>query len=97
MAIIKHMVAQKVIDGFKGTIDFYYYMGVPCARKWPKSPGKVRSPAVMAGWATFSYAAGEWNNLSPYVRRSYEILGSGSGLSGRDMFSRAYMKGLYRE
>ncbi len=96
MAIIKHMVARKVIDGFKGTLDFYYYMGLACVRKWPKSPGKVRSPAVMAGWAAFSYASREWNNLSPFVRRSYEELATGSALSGRDMFQRAYMKGLYR-
>ena len=96
MAIITEMVGQKVIDGFKGVIDFYYYKGLACARRWPKSPGRARSPAVMAGWPAFGYAAGEWNNISPAVRRTYEALASGTGLSGRDMFQRAYMAGLYR-
>lgn len=96
MAKIKHMVGQKVIDGFKGTLDFYYHEGQACVRAWPKSPGKVRTPAVMAWWAPFAYAAGEWNNLSEAVRRSYAELASGTGLSARDMFQRAYMKGLWR-
>lgn len=96
MALIKHMLGEKAISGFKGVIDFYYYMGIACARAWPKSPGRRRTPSVQAGWASFSYAAGEWNNLSPEVRRAYEELATGSALSGRDMFQRAYMSGLYR-
>lgn len=90
------MVSQAVIDGFKGKIDFYVYMGVPCFRRWPKSPGHIRSPAVMAGWAPFTSASQLWNELSDYVRRQYEIMAGDSGLSGRDMFMRSYLKGLYR-
>lgn len=96
MAKLKNMVAQKVIDGFKGTLDFYYYMGIACVRRWPKSPGRLRSPAVRATWGEFTYASREWSNLSPEFRRTYEELSTGSGLSGRDMFTRAYLKGLYR-
>lgn len=50
----------------------------------------------MAGWAPFTYASREWGNLSPEVQRSYEILASDSALTGRDMFERAYLTGLYR-
>ena len=96
MAIIKHMLGEKVISGFRGVIDFYYYMGIPCARRWPRSPGKKRTPASMAWWAPFAYASSEWNNLSEEVRRTYEELASDTGLSARDMFTRAYMTGLFR-
>lgn len=96
MAKIKHMIAERVISGFKGTLDFYYYMGVACVRKWPKSPGKKRALAVMAWWAPFTYAVQEWNNLSPEIRRTYEELATDTGLSARDMFMRAYIKGLFR-
>ncbi len=96
MAVIVEMLGEKVISGFKGEIDFYYYMGVPVCRAWPKSPGKRRTPAVRAGWASFSYASQEWNNLSPEIQHAYEELATGSALSGRDMFMRAYMSGLYR-
>ncbi|MBA7629005.1 hypothetical protein ES703_36502 [subsurface metagenome] len=96
MAIVREMVAEKVISGFKGKLDYYYYMGIPCVRKWPKSPGKMRTPASMAWWTPFTYAVREWNNLSPEVQRTYEELATGSGLSARDMFMRAYMTGLFR-
>jgi len=96
MAKITEMLGEKVISGFKGVIDFYYYCGIPCCRAWPKSPGRERTPAVRAGWASFAYASQEWNNLSDEIRRAYEELATGSALSGRDMFMRAYMSGLYR-
>lgn len=96
MAIIKEMIAEKVISGFRGTLDFYYYMGLACVRRWPRSPGRRRTPAVQAWWAPFTYAVHEWNNLSPEVRRTYEEMCTGSGLNGKDLFQRSYMKGLYR-
>lgn len=96
MGKLTQMLSEAIIDGFKGKIDFYFYMGIPCFRKWPKSPGRLRSPAVQAQWPAFSYAAKEWDNLSPEVRRAYEQLATGSGLTGRDMFQRSYTKGLYQ-
>ncbi len=90
------MPHQAIIDGFKGSIDFYYYMGIAVARSWPKSPGKERSPAVMAQWPVFSYASREWANLSPEMQDAYITLATNSGLSGRDMQVRAYLTGLYR-
>lgn len=87
---------EAIIDGFKGKVDFYVYMEVPCFRKWPKSPGKMRAPAVMAQWEAFAYAAAEWNNLDEYVRRQYEIMAGDSGLSARDVFTRSYLSGIYR-
>ena len=96
MAKLLAMPQQAIIDGFKGSIDFYVYMGIPCARAWPKSPGKARSASVMAQWPTFTYASREWNNLSQAVRDAYIELATNSGLTGRDMFMRAYITGLYR-
>lgn len=96
MAKLTQMPQQDIIDGYKGTIDYYVYMGIPCARAWPKSPGKSRSQNVMAQWPVFSYATKEWNNLSDSVKRAYEELATNSGLTGRDMQIRAYLQGLYR-
>ena len=96
MAKIRRFPSQGIIDGFKGTLDFYLNMGIPCVRLWPKSPGKRRSEPVMSGWPAFSYASREWSNLSPVVQDAYRTLATDSGLSGRDMFTRAYLTGLYR-
>ena len=96
MAKLLIMPEQDIIDGFRGIVDFYVWKGIPCARAWPKSPGKVRSEAVMAQWPLFAYAAREWNNLTQAVRDAYSHLATNSGLSNKDMFTRAYISGLYR-
>jgi hypothetical protein len=96
MARLLSLPHENIIDGFKGTIDFYVHRGIPCARSWPKSPGNRRSPTVMAQWPAFTFAAQEWKNLSPFVQESYNKLATDSGLSGRDMQVRAYLTGLYR-
>jgi len=96
MGKMASMCSQAVIDGLRGKVDFYVYKGVPCFRMWPRSPGKKRTPAVMAGWVPFTSATRLWNDLSPYVREQYIKMAGTSGLSGRDMFMRSYLKGLYR-
>lgn len=96
MAIIKAMPSEAIISGFKGVLDFYYYVGLAVVRKWPASPGHLRSPAVMKQWEAFSYAAKEWSNLSPEVQSAYNKMSSDSGLSGRDLFQRAYLKGIFQ-
>jgi len=96
MAKLLAMPEMDIIDGFKGSVDFYVYMGIPVARAWPKSPGDARSPAVRAQWPFFTYASREWKNLSPFVQAAYTELSTNSGLSGRDMMIRAYLSGLYR-
>jgi len=96
MAKLKVLPHQAIIDGFKGKIDFYVHRGIPCARKWPRSPGRLRSQAVMSTWPAFAYAAGMWNELSPEIQDAYRAMASGTGLSGRDMFTRSYLTGLYR-
>lgn len=93
LAVLPH---QAIIDGFKGKIDFYLWRGIPCARKWPRSPGHLRAQAVMAQWADFSYVASAWNLLSEEIQEAYRALAVGSGLSGRDLFTRSYLSGLYQ-
>jgi len=96
MAIIKAMVAQKVIDGFKGVIDFYFYMGVPCARAWPKKPSQIRNANVRAQWPVFTTAAKLWREISPELRQAYEQMTVGTNLTAKDMFFRGYISGTLR-
>jgi len=89
------MPAQHIISSFKGVVDFYNYLGIPCFRQWPKSPGRKRSPAVEAQWDSFTKSSRLWNELGDEVREAYNSMASGTGLSGRDMFTRSYIKGLF--
>ncbi|KKL82940.1 hypothetical protein LCGC14_1979750 [marine sediment metagenome] len=90
------MPHMDIVAGFKGSVDFYLWKGIPCFRSWPRSPGKQRAPAVMAQWPSWTYASREWNQLSKTVQDAYRLLATNSGLSGRDMQMRAYLQGLYR-
>ena len=96
MAKLTALPSMAIIDGFKKTVDFYVYMGIPVARAWPRSPGHIRSPAVMAAWAPFSEASRAWRETSPEWRTAFELMARRSGLSGRDLSVAAYMSGLYR-
>ena len=95
MAVLTEMPSQAFISGFKGTVDYYAWKGVPVARKWPRSPGKRRAPAVEAQWSSFTYASQEWALLAPSVQAAYNEMARSSGLSGRDLQERAYLSGLY--
>jgi len=106
MAKLIALPEQAIISGFKGVIDFYVNYqscnrevageGIPCARKWPRSPGHKRAPAVMAQWSAFSESAKYWSQLSPEIQAPYNKMAESTGLTGRDMFTRGYISGLYR-
>jgi len=106
MTVLTEMPHQAIIDGFKRKVDFYLWhpsctpefrgKGVAVARKWPRSPGHLRASAVMAQWADFTYAATAWPLLSEEIQDAYRALAEGSGISGRDLFTRSYLSGLFR-
>jgi len=91
MAKLTALPEQAIISGFKGTIDFYEYMGIPCARKWPRSPGHARAPAVEAQWPVFTDAVHSWDTLSQDVKDAYNSMASATGLSGRDLSTKFYI------
>lgn len=95
MAKLVKLPSLAVINGFKGTIDFYLNMGIPCARSWPSSPGHDRAPAVEEQWPIFTTATRLWNELSQEVRDAYKQMASGLHLTGRDIFIKGYIKTLW--
>jgi len=97
MVILKTLPHQAIIDGFKGKIDFYVHRGIPCARSWPKSPGRRRAPRVKAQWQAFAYASATWNKLSPEVQQAYKQTAQESNLTGRDLFTKSFISDYFRE
>ena len=105
MAKLKALPSLAIISGFRGVIDYYVNyqtcpaetgeIGQPCARMWPRSPGHKRAPAVEAGWADFSIAAKAWSALSAEIQDAYNTMASNTGLSGRDLFTKSYISGLF--
>lgn len=91
MAKLTALPHQDIIDGWKGKIDFYVWMGIPCARRWPVSPGSRRAPAVEAQWSTWTDASRLWNLLSPAVQDAYRAMAEGINWSGRDIQVKSYI------
>ena len=94
MAIIPGMPAQEVISAFKGAVDFYLWNGIPCARTWPRWKFLPRTPAVQVYIDLLKQAMAIWAVLPANIRDAYTEQARGSGLIGRDLWVRAYIKGL---
>jgi len=88
------MPNQEVISTFKGKVDFYLHWGRNVARIWPAWKLKKRSPAVQVYIDLFTEAMNLWGELPPVIRDAYNAQAQGSGLMGRDLWVRAYIKGL---
>lgn len=95
MAKITRLPPTAIIGGFKGKVDFYIHCGQPCARSWPRSPGHDRAPTVEKGWPAFTWAAKNWNSLSPAVQEAYNHQAQGTNLTGRDLFVKGFITPTY--
>ena len=85
------MPGQAIINGFKGTLDYYVWMGIACVRSWPRSPGHDRAPAVEAQWPAFTYAAKTWAKLSLEVKQAYNQMAVSTNLTGKDLFVKSFI------
>lgn len=96
MVVLKSFVGRKIIDGFKGKLDFYIHDGVQCVRSWPRSQGKSQTPTSIAQWPMFTYASQSWMEISPFVREAYFAICAECGLHAKDWFMRGYITGIYK-
>lgn len=94
MAKIGKLPDQQIIDGFKGVVDFYLYMGIPCARKWPV--WKPREPTLLekANQEKFAYINKAYKTLPVEIIEAFEREASATPFTAKDLVVRAYMKGL---
>lgn len=97
MAKLTAIPALSIINGYKGTVDFYVWNGIPCARRWPRSPTGARSAGVQSAWPAFKYAAAVWNDLAPNVKDAYAAMALGTDRTARDMFTSTYYGGPWRD
>jgi len=96
MAKLTALPSQAIISGFKGKIDFYLWRGIPVARKWPRSPGHKRAPAVEAQWPAWTIASRLWSQMDEELQRAYIETAHGTNLSGRDLAQKAYLSGYLK-
>ena len=94
MVVLKKLPGQAIIDGLKGTIDYYLWKGIPVARSWPRRPEMPRSPAVQETAAQFAYIM-QLSSLLPYfVQKQYQRMAAGTTWRWQDFLVAAYLHGL---
>lgn len=91
MAKLEALPEAAIISGYKGTVDFYVWRGLNCARAWPSPPTAPRSAPVQAQWPIFAEAARLWPQIAPDIRAAYTTMSSGATLSNRDMMMKLYI------
>lgn len=97
MAKITKLPGLAIINGYKGTLDYYVWMGINCVRSWPRSPGHHRAPAVEAAWVAFSWAASNWKELALPVKEAYNQMAQGTNLTGKDLFIKNFITAQFLE
>jgi len=91
MARLATLPSVDIISGYRGKVDYYVWLGLPCARRWPRNKNKTRAAAVQAQWSVFTDAVNQWSELAAEVRDAYKAMATGSTLSGRDMMVKMYI------
>lgn len=93
MAKIGALPATAIIDAFRGKLDFYKWCDLTIVRKWPRSPGRKRNPAVVAAQGPFIYINKLAGSLNEEVINSYKVIATKGGLSWKDYLTRWYING----
>jgi len=84
--------SKATIRRYKDVIDFYYWKGIPVARKWPDRSPKKPSAGQQASMAAFSEANASLKKLSTHLREYWASLAKGKSYSWPDEFRGKFMK-----
>jgi len=91
---ITELPQEHIISMLKGTIDYYVWCGIPCARRWPRKPKLPRAESTQPAINRFAYAHAIYPFVQPSVIKSYDFISSDTDLTRRDYFIRAFCSGI---
>ena len=91
MAVLTKLPSMAVVDSLKGSLDFYYWKGIPVCRMWPHWPKRTATPLEKRNQNAFGYATKMWKYLPPYIQDQYKDMAISTPVTGRDIFMRAYI------
>jgi hypothetical protein len=94
MAVLTKMPEMAIVDGFKGTLDFYVHKGQVVVRKWPRYQPRVPTADEKANQDLFSYAMKAWRTLPLYLQRQYRTMAVSTKFRPQDIYIRLYIQGL---
>lgn len=97
MAVIAQLPAKNIIDGFRGTLDFYVKCGhgsarTVCVRKWPVTPRANLTPGTIAAQRPFAIAASSVSLVSQEIKDLYFEMAAGTSYTWKDVAMSLYLK-----
>lgn len=85
MAKLDALPSLEIIDTLKGTLDYYYWKGVPCVRKWPVIPMASRTPASLASAQLFGEIVQAWALVGAEPKDAYQDAAADQNRTARDL------------
>jgi hypothetical protein len=97
MAVVKSFSAEMVRD-FAGVVDFYYWKGIPVARRWPRKTTILPSSAMWAARTAFIQSRRDLALMPGAVREAWASVSFGKKQAWLDYYTAIYMRyfKLYR-
>jgi len=100
MAKLTKLPDKSIIDGLKGSLDFYTLHlnptlseGIHCCRSWPRFDPEKLTEASKAAAAVFGYISSLLSSLPDNLVQAYRSQTSGTRLTWRDLAIRSYLNG----
>lgn len=92
MGIIKGPITCQKMNSMagklKGHIDFYYWKGIPCFRRWPHGAENVLSLPRQMSASAFAEVAARKGRMPQLLREQFRRLASGTTETWGDVFTR---------
>jgi hypothetical protein len=93
MAIIQEPLSKEEFQSLKGTVDFYYWKGILCARMYPQNVKQPGTPAQQLVWEAQRNRWIDARRLSEEDKRAWKRLCGSSALTWIDTYGSQYLKG----
>ena len=95
MAKINALPSLDIINTLKGTLDFYYWKGIPCVRKWPYIPMSSRTQASLDSAHLFGQIVQGWALVGGEVKDLYTQAAADQPRTGRDLYVSGVLGNLH--
>lgn len=86
MAVLERLPETAIIKGFKGSVDFYLWKGIACARMWPRKAVPTKTAAEVETWNFFRAMTQSWKDLDPLFKLTFTAMVSTSSQRNFDLY-----------
>lgn len=95
MARVNALPSLEVINTLKGTLDYYYWKGIPCVRKWPHIPYSSRTQASLDSAHLFGQIVQGWALVGAEVKAWYQESAADQPRTARDLYVSGVLGGQH--